>query len=217
MSSHLVPTNPAGAGGAARENVSGSRLADGRQSVGRAESELEALIRMRVANVFSTRQLSCAESVLSVLNRGFGGALSDVLAVRLASGFSEGLGRSGCLCGALSGAVMALGLFLGRDGPGIGGGRPVKESVAALHREFRSVYKSTCCRKITRNHDDGSRAHRRHCAQLSGETASMAARIMLSCRPALIAQVDLDYLSQRDSATGAGLKILLGTLRQSGH
>ncbi|MGD8241278.1 MAG: C-GCAxxG-C-C family protein [Desulfobacterales bacterium] len=217
MSSHLLPPNPAGAGGADRENVSGSRPSDGRQSVARAESELEALIRERVANVFSTRQLACAEAVLSVLNRGFGGALPDALAVRLASGFSEGLGRSGCLCGALSGAVMALGLFLGRDGPGIGGGRLVKEAVAGLRREFRSVYKSTCCRILTRDQVDGSRAHRRHCAQISGETARMATRIMLASRPALIAQVDLDYLSRRDSATGAGLKILVGTLRRNGH
>jgi hypothetical protein len=45
----------------------------------------------------------------------------------------------------------------------------------------------------------------------------MATRIMLASRPALIAQVDLDYLSRRDSATGAGLKILVGTLRRNGH
>ncbi|WP_245547365.1 C-GCAxxG-C-C family protein [Halobacteroides halobius] len=34
--------------------------------------------------------------------------------VKLASGFSIGIGKSKCLCGAVSGGVMALGLNYGR-------------------------------------------------------------------------------------------------------
>jgi C_GCAxxG_C_C family probable redox protein len=179
--------------------------------------ELEEMIRKRVTNLFATRQLECAEAVLSVLNRGFGGELSDALAVRLASGFPEGLGNSGCLCGALSGAVIALGLFLGRNGPGLGRGLGVKKAAAALQQEFKSVYKSTCCRILTKNLAYGSRAHQRHCAGISGETARIAARILIDAQPGLIARVDWAYLDRHDSAAGAGLKILAGAWRRPGR
>jgi C_GCAxxG_C_C family probable redox protein len=189
----------------------------GRQSPDPTYRELEALIQGRVTNLFATRQLECAEAVLSVLNRGFGGELSDALAVRLASGFPEGMGRSGCLCGALSGAVMALGLFLGRNGPGFGRGRSAKMAAAALQKDFKSVYKSTCCRILTKDLDYGSRAHQRHCARISGEAARLAARILIDARPGLVTQVDWDYLGRLDSHTGAGLKNLAGVWRRTGR
>ena len=179
--------------------------------------EFEKLIQRRVENLFATRQLECAEAVLCVLNRGFRGELPDALAVRLASGFPEGIGRSGCLCGALSGAVMALGLFLGRSGPGLGHGRPVKTAVAALQREFKSAYKSSCCRILTRDQTYGSREHMNHCARISGKTARMAARILLEACPGLVAQADYAYLEHRDSAAVAGLRILTSTWGRTGR
>jgi C_GCAxxG_C_C family probable redox protein len=36
---------------------------------------------------------------------------------RIATGFAAGIGRTGNLCGAFTGAVMGLGLALGRDSP----------------------------------------------------------------------------------------------------
>ena len=189
----------------------------GSRSWERSDQALEKLIQRRVENLFATRQLECAEAVFCVLNRGLGGALPDALAVRLASGFPEGLGRSGCLCGALSGAVMALGLFLGRSGPGLGHGRPVKAAVAALQREFKSVYKSSCCRVLTKDLACGSRAHLNHCARISGATARIAARLLMGARPELCDQVDRAYLEHRDSAADAGLRILSGTWRRNGR
>ena len=183
----------------------------------RSNQELEKLIQRRVENLFTTRQLECAEAVFCVLNRGFGGGLPDALAVRLSSGFPEGLGNSGCLCGALSGAVMALGLFLGRSGPGLGHGRPVKTAVAALQREFKSVYKSSCCRILTSKLTYGSREHMRQCARISGEAAGIAARILLDARPELDDRVDRAYLEHTDSPAAAGLRILTGTWRQTGR
>ncbi len=183
----------------------------------RSNQELEKLIQRRVENLFATRQLACAEAVLCVLNRGFGGELPDALAVRLAAGFPEGMGGSGCLCGALSGAVIALGLFLGRSGPGLGNGRAVKAAAAALQRDFKSVYKSSCCRILTRDLAYGSREHKRHCARISGEAARIAALILLDARPGLVDQADHAYLAHRDSTAVAGLRILTGTWRRTGR
>ncbi len=178
-------------------------------------NELERLIRQRVENVFATRQLECAEAVLSVINRAFRGDLPDALAVRLASGFPEGLGGSGCLCGALSGAVMAMGLFLGRSGPGVGNGRVVKRAVAELQQAFKAIYASTCCRMLTKDLAYGRRAHLDQCVRISGETARLAAGILINTRPGLMAQVDWDYLNRRDSAPAAGLRIVSGAWRQT--
>jgi C_GCAxxG_C_C family probable redox protein len=138
------------------------------------------------------------------------------LAVRLASGFPEGMGNSGCLCGALSGAVIAMGLFLGRNGPGIGNGHTVKQAVADLQERFKAVYKSSCCRVLTKGLVYGSRLHRRQCAQISGEAARMAAGIMIQSKPVLVKQVDWAYLGRTDSELRAGIKILAGTWRRSG-
>ncbi|MFO7554270.1 MAG: C-GCAxxG-C-C family protein [Desulfobacterales bacterium] len=84
--------------------------------------DIEALlhkIRLRTENLFMTRQLMCSEAVLTVLNRGLKGGLAPEIAVRITSGLAEGFEGSGCTCGALSAGVIALGLFLGRNGPGI--------------------------------------------------------------------------------------------------
>jgi len=43
--------------------------------------------------------------------------LEDSLLPRLASGFGGGIGRKGSLCGAFTGAIMAIGMKMGRTDP----------------------------------------------------------------------------------------------------
>jgi len=118
-----------------------------------AESKIVQLldcIETRAENLFLTRQLQCAEAVMVVLNQGLGGDLPQELAVRLASALPEGLGRRGCLCGALNGGALALGLFMGRNGPGYRNGATVRKAVGALHDQFKAAYKAACCRVLTK-------------------------------------------------------------------
>ena len=140
-----------------------------------AESKLGHLldcIATRAENLFLTRQLQCAEAVMVVLNQGLGGDLPRELAVRLASALPEGLGQRGCLCGALNGGALALGLFLGRSGPGYRNGTTVRKAVGELHDQFKTAYKATCCRVLTKSLVYGSNDHFRHCARM---TAAMRA------------------------------------------
>lgn len=58
----------------------------------------------------------CGESVLKAVNDATGHRLPPEV-VSMSSGFCEGLGGSRCICGALAGGVMALGLLAGRTGP----------------------------------------------------------------------------------------------------
>ncbi len=71
---------------------------------------------------------NCAQAVLSSFCPGL--RLGGGAALRVACGFGGGMGRRGEVCGAVSGAIMALGL---RYGGGKRGGR------AAVERTYRKV------------------------------------------------------------------------------
>ena len=165
-------------------------------------------IRERAENLYLTRQLLCTEAVLVAMNQALDGGLTEEQAVGLASGLTVGLGESGCLCGALSGAVLALGLLLG-------GGNPYKHRKAIrsagkeLHDAFKSKFKSSCCRVLTKKVKENGKAHFEQCAQLTGEAAEMAARLILERRPELMGSVDTKYLSRMDSTVSGTFKTLL--------
>ncbi len=171
-------------------------------------SELPRRVRVRAENVYRCGGLRCTEAVLSVLNRAFRGELPDHLAVRLASGLPEGLGGGGCICGALNGGALAIGLFLGRDRPGFGNNRSVASATRELHDRFRKRFGSTCCRVLTRAVAYGSRAHFRHCAGLTGAAAEITAGILLERRPGLARRADPEELGRSESRIGACLRTM---------
>jgi len=57
---------------------------------------------------------NCAETILMTFAES-SGMINNNIIPRIATGFGGGIGRRGSVCGALSGAVMALGLKYGRD------------------------------------------------------------------------------------------------------
>lgn len=67
---------------------------------------------------------------------------------RIASGFCGGIARSGDLCGAVSGGILALGAIMGRSGPAESIDR-VYAAVGELKRAFTQASGSTNCRKLT--------------------------------------------------------------------
>ena len=88
----------------------------------------------------------CAESVLMALAEAQG--IHDDAIPRIATGFCSGLSRTCGLCGALSGAIMALGLATGRSTPST----PVDQCYAATQKllsQFEQRFGSTNCRGLT--------------------------------------------------------------------
>ena len=77
----------------------------------------EALLEEVETKAFKYEQdcYNCCQCVLLSIQEIFG--LPPGEAVKAASGFAGGIGRNGSVCGALTGSVMALGLFFGRDVP----------------------------------------------------------------------------------------------------
>lgn len=129
---------------------------------------------------------NCAESVL-------GGVLSQLavepLPLRAATGFGGGIGRRGDVCGAVTGAVIAISWARGRDRPDdreayAGCSALVREVLAAFRREFGTLI----CRELTGYDlsdpsvveafaDDRSR--RAKCARYIEAAALLTARVLL--------------------------------------
>jgi C_GCAxxG_C_C family probable redox protein len=172
------------------------------------EVELIDQIHNRTANLFRTRQLWCSEAVLCVLNRGLGGGLDDDLAWRRGAGLGDGIGGSGCTCGALTGGAMAIGLFCGAAGTGLHRSRSARALSRKLHDQFKARYGSTCCRILTKGLLRGSDGHFERCAEHSAGAAALAAALILEVQPQHLERADWDYLNQRDSRIKARLKIV---------
>ena len=120
---------------------------------------------------------ACSETVLKVIKDEFAPQLSDAV-IALASGFPGGIGGSGCSCGAVSGAVMALGMLFGRTVPKDSRIEKTLKLAKELHDWFRKGHKQVCCRSLIKGLKHGSEEHLRHCEALTGEVAEETARII---------------------------------------
>jgi len=172
------------------------------------------LIGQRAANLYQTRQLWCSGAALVVLNQALGGDLTQELAIRLAAGLGDGMGGSGCLCGALNGGALALGLFLGTGHLSPGGDQKVLEATRQLHDRFKDAFGSACCRILTKSRAKAPVSKNRDCALRTAKATELTAALILELRPQLIRQIDWSYLNQKDSIISAGIKIVANQLRK---
>lgn len=173
--------------------------------------EAEALIqgiRECARNLYLTRELLCTEAVVTALNKGLDGGLTDDQALAVSAPHCIGLGESGCLCGALSGAVIASGLFLGQNRP-YRRRKEMRDSARELHDVFRTSNGATCCRVLTKKVKHDPKAHFRQCAELTADAAEMAARLILIKRPELMNRADHGFVNKRQSGIRGGLMRLV--------
>ena len=82
--------------------------------------------------------LNCSESILHVFNEMLNNPLSPE-SLKMATGFGGGLGHAGCMCGALTGSVMILGLFKGRINP-THAKKPMYDLSHDFHDRFLSAF-----------------------------------------------------------------------------
>lgn len=90
---------------------------------------------------------SCSQSICAAFCEQVD--LDREIILRLAAGFSGGIGRQGRTCGALSGAVIILGLFAGSHDHSDKDARDKTHAlVRELFSEFADYYGSVDCRDI---------------------------------------------------------------------
>ncbi|HET6303575.1 MAG TPA: C-GCAxxG-C-C family protein [Myxococcota bacterium] len=94
-----------------------------------------------------TQGFTCAQSVLGGFADRYG--LSREHAARLGCAFGGGVARTGQTCGAVSGALLVIGLAHGATAPGDHAAREKTYAVASeLGRRFRERHGSIACREL---------------------------------------------------------------------
>ncbi|MDR0458407.1 MAG: C-GCAxxG-C-C family protein, partial [Burkholderiaceae bacterium] len=104
-------------------------------------AEIASKIRASAEASFASG-LFCAESVLLALARDQG--LENEFFPKIASGFCNGMARTCGTCGAVTGAIMGLGLFLGRSQPDESI-QPVYVATERFIGEFERAFGSRDC------------------------------------------------------------------------
>jgi C_GCAxxG_C_C family probable redox protein len=90
---------------------------------------------------------NCAQSVLSEFAPLFG--MDQDTAMRVACGFGAGMGRSGEVCGAVTGGMLVLGLKYGMTDPeSLEDKEKTYEEVGKLLKKFKEIHGSTSCTEL---------------------------------------------------------------------
>ncbi len=112
--------------------------------------------------LYRSGKYPCAEAVLEVARRHFAAQLPESI-VGTVSGFGGG-SSSGCICGAVSGGTVALGLILADK-------KETTHLTKELHTWFKEKYGVTCCKTIRQTHKGA-------CPVLTGEVAGKIAEML---------------------------------------
>jgi len=131
--------------------------------------------------LFRSGKFYCSEAVVSSIKDNFGIEMPDEM-IAMASGFPVGIGKSKCVCGAVSGGVMILGYFFGRKaGTNPQDPKSVKtlELANELQENFKKNHKVLCCSIHTKGMDMASGEHKTQCISFTGEIAANAAEIIV--------------------------------------
>lgn len=131
----------------------------------------------RAAEKYEKREFLCSEAVILTINELLENPLPGEI-VKLASGFPVGMGQAGCVCGAISGGVMALGLAFGRTQPGAQCPK-VLPATKELHDWFKKTQRSTCCRVLIKDVKFGGKEHIQQCINITSDVAGKTMELIL--------------------------------------
>lgn len=124
--------------------------------------ELSKQCQAEGEQLYRSGKYHCAEAVLEVVRRHFAADLPESI-VGTVSGFGGG-SSSGCICGAVSGGTVALGLVLGDK-------KETTQLTKDLHVWFKEKYGVTCCKTIRQT-------HKGVCPVLTGEVTGKVAEML---------------------------------------
>jgi len=139
-------------------------------------------VREEAEEIFRLGGFYCSEAIISSIRKNIDPDMPVEL-VSAGSGFPIGVGRSRCMCGAVSGAVVALGYFFGRTSPSSPTDpKSLKclELANELQESFRKNHQGVlCCHIHVKDLDVKNGEHRPQCIAFTGEMAQKAAEIIV--------------------------------------
>lgn len=95
------------------------------------------MTRPEDAAAYFNEGFSCSQAVVSTFSEDFG--LDKETARKISCGFGAGIGRSGNICGAVTGAILVIGLKYGK---GTAGDDAAKEKTYTLVQEFLRKFRA---------------------------------------------------------------------------
>lgn len=134
-------------------------------------------VREDAEALFRKGDFYCSESIVSSIRDNFEIDMPEEM-IAMASGFPIGIGKSKCVCGAVSGGVMCLGYFFGRTKGGDAKVQNTLELANELQESFKNNHKVLCCKILTKGMDMASGEHKAQCISFTGEIAEKAAEII---------------------------------------
>jgi len=126
-------------------------------------SEISVQCRIEAEELYRSGKYHCAEAVMESIRQKFSADTPEAV-VATVSGFGGG-SSSGCICGAVSGGTVALGLVLNDK-------KQTTHLTRELHSWFKEKYGVTCCTIIRKENDKGV------CLTLTGEVAGKIAEML---------------------------------------
>ena len=129
--------------------------------------EQESILRaerckLDAEKLYRSGKYNCAEAVVETIRNHFVPDIPEAV-VGTVSGFGGGSG-TGCICGAVSGGTVALGLVQQDKAS-------TSRSTRELHSWFKEKYGVTCCKTIRQT-------HKGICPVLTGEVAGKIAELI---------------------------------------
>ncbi|UOD34665.1 C_GCAxxG_C_C family protein [Deferribacteraceae bacterium V6Fe1] len=120
----------------------------------------------------------CSEAVLKAFEDVTGIFFSDDFK-RSMTILGEGIGASGCVCGAVSSSVMIAGSLTGRKSPNED--KRLSQKLGKIFMErFKEKFKTTCCKSLTKRSEliFGIGKYK-HCQQISSFCAELLVDILI--------------------------------------
>jgi C_GCAxxG_C_C family probable redox protein len=90
-----------------------------------------------LATTYHQQGFSCSQSIVLAFAGQFG--LERDMAARISAAFGGGMGRAGRTCGAVTGALMVIGLYQGAVSPG---NKTSKDQTYTLARQFQQEFQA---------------------------------------------------------------------------
>ncbi len=134
-------------------------------------------IKTEAEQLYRDGDYFCSEAVIATIRKHFDPDMPEQ-AIAMGSGFPVGIGGCQCVCGAVSGGVIALGYFFGRVTPKDAKIQKAMALSKELHDSFQNNHKVLCCKVLTKGMELGSPVHMEQCIAFTGEVAAKTAEII---------------------------------------
>lgn len=143
-----------------------------------SNTKTTSLIMKELAETRYNEGYSCSEAIIrAAYEAGYLNENTDIETLnRIASAFSGGM-SSGCLCGAVAGSEIILGIKFGRKNTN----KPplqIKTFSKTFIDKFKEKRKATCCKALTKGLEFGSPERRQNCKNIVGDSAEILQELL---------------------------------------